>query len=1173
MGKKVSKRYHEQVQEIQQLLAGRPYSIGLDLGVGSIGLAVAAYDKQTNAPTDLVFATSRIFSPSAGAADRRQQRGQRNALRHKANRLRYLWKLLASKNLMLPYSKQDVPDPARLRFSEDIIRKDPYELRYTGLTEQLTLPELGYALYHIANHRGASSIRTFLDDEKSSDDKKLEEQERETEKLAKEKGLSTFIEVLVAFNTTEHIGFRNKDSLKDKKIPVPTRDIITREIEVLLTTQKEFYPDVLTSEFCDQIQAAILYENLKIVPEPGNCPYFSDEKKLPRCHFLNEERRLWEAINNARIESPVDVGSFIRRERGPFSMEQRKQLFAVAREGKNITVPLVRSLFSGMEHHTIILQGKDKATQKIDGFRFKELERKPFWSRLTEDQQDDFFFAWTNMPDDEQLASFLSQTVGLQEEEIDDALKTIKLVGDYGPIGKTATKLLMKYIEDGLTFNEAVEEAVQIGELERPVVLSDQANLPYYGKVLTETTQELAGKYWHSAFKERRNSPGFKKPNTASDEERFGRIANPVVHQTLNELRKLLNEVIEVLGTKPVEVVVELGRELKVGAVERERIAKDQSDREKQANQIYDKFCKPNGLGRRYIEHFRLLEDQKFSCPYCLKTINVTDVGSGRVEVDHILPREDTGDNSYANKVVAHRHCNQQKGKRTPYAAFSSLEIWSQIMHYLDDTPPMRLKRRKFEITDDQYKKYLENRGFASRFSTDNSYIAKATLEYLRCLYNAEEQLTAVRSLNGRETSILRKSWNLQGITEEMGRLHFDKKESPNDVTRKNRNDNRHHALDAIVALYCSRSLINDINTKSARGMSAAEIEDTLPLPNHQRFSNLTYDEYREHLRSQIHRFLSLQTFVSLKSDHAVNGPLLKDTIYSILGANPDGNELVFVVKKKVKDINPGNGSFEVVKSAVQGRFTANLPKWYPSSLKKRIAELQEHNEKILERYEEQLLSAAADLEAKNMQLKEAGRRLIDINERTVSKRALEMVGGIYYLISNNSRIKTHVVKEPTDSATGFGFDTGSNLCLDFYHDERGKLQGEIIRNVQAMNKDYKPNYRQQGYSLYVRLYQGDVCELTAANPVEEEGETNAAKVARIRVPNAKSNRTFIVINTFTETISGFQIFYSNLAKSRRDKDASFSLGSMQSLDVRKVQLSPAGFVRFVSPLLKDKEK
>lgn len=1175
MPEKVGKRYHEQATELRNRLDGRPYSIGLDLGVGSIGLAVAAYDRASASPTDLVFATSRIFNPSTGAADRREHRGQRNSLRHRANRLRFLWKLLAQENLMLPYTKKEVEDPARVRFSDETIRTDPYQLRLRGLKEELTLPELGYAIYHIANHRGSSSVRTFLDDERSADDKKLEERERTTSTLAQEKGLKTFIEVLADFNADGHIGFRNVAALKGKGVPVPTRDIITQELDTLLSTQQTYHPETLTDQYCARIRAAVLYENEKIVPEPDNCPYFPDEKKLPRCHFLNEERRLWEAINNARIEVPSQApgSSYIRYSRTPFSDEQRKTLFSIARSGKTLTVPSIRAIFPSLKQSTIILQGKEKSAQKIVGFRFTSLEEKPFWNRLTQEEQDSFFFAWTNIPDDEQLRSFLIETLHLSTAEADDALKTIQLIGDYGPIGKTATKLLMKHIEDGLTFTEAIAQAMDSGELVDHSLIETQSSLPYYGKVLTGSTQALAGKYWHSAFKERREHSGFAKPHTNADEERYGKIANPVVHQTLNELRKLVNEIMEIFGSKPEEIVVELAREIKVGAEERDRISREQGVLEREATRIWEEYCAPNNLSRKYIEHFRLYADQRFKCPYCLKAISVTDIATSNVDIDHILPKEDTGDNSYGNKVLAHVHCNREKGKRTPYAAFSASPLWGQIMHDLRDNPIMRLKRKKFEITDEQYAKYLASRGFASRFISDNSYIAKATLEYLRCLYDeGQQRFTAVRSLNGRETSILRRAWNLQGIAEQLGTKHVDKKATPT-TARKNRNDNRHHALDATVALYCTRSLIKFINTQSNTRVLAQEIERDLPVPNHQRYPNLTKEEYKEIFRKEILAFMELSTFVSYKSDHALNGQLVKDTMYSVIGANPHGNELVFVVNKRVREIQVKDGSTAEVRSAIQGKYSKHHPKWYSPSLKERIEAIQARNETIIAQYEAMLTKAEDALQETNRELIASEKKPLEISRKTISKRALEMTGGAYSLLSNNSRIKTFVVKEPTDSRTGSAFDTGSHLCLDFYHDTNGKLRGEIIRKVQAMNPNFQPTYKKEGHALYVRLYQGDVCEVRAADPTPAESESNTERTTRTRLPNAKLGRTFIVINTFTERESGFQVFYSNLAKAKRGQDGSFTLGSVQSLDARKIQFSPAGLVQYVSPLLKDKEE
>ncbi len=1142
------------------------------MGVGSIGLAVIALEEIGGrlTSTDPIFTTSRIFTPSTGASERRGKRGQRNSIRHKSNRLRFLWKLLASQNLMLPLSSEAVADPATLRFDDETRKKDPYTLRLKGLSEQLSLPELGYSLYHIANHRGASSIRTFLDDEKSPDDEKLDEQIRETEKLAKEKGLGTFIEVLAAFNENKLIGYRNIDKLKASKVPVPTRDIIENEITTLLENQSTFYPETLSTEFQKKILDAILYENEKIVPEAGNCPYYPDEKKLPKCHFLNEERRIWEAINNARVIIPEQQAKgFIKMIPTPFTEDERKDLFVFLREGKDLTPTAVKRMFEQYKNWDMTLQGRDAKKQKIKGFRFKDLEERPFWKSFSEDQQDQFLYAWVNTPDDKKLKCLLIDTFHLSNDVATDALKTVELIGDYAPIGKTATKLILKYLEDGASYTEAIEKGVEAGELDEVGQWEVQEKLPYYGKILTGSTQAIMGKYWHSAFKEKRDLAGFHKPKTYWEEECYGRIANPVVHQSLNELRKLLNEVIDILGDKPAELVVELGRELKIGSEMRNKISMDQNKREKESERLYAKYCLPNNLGKRYIQHFRLLTEQKFICPYCLKTISIAEVAGGTADIDHIFPRRETADDSLANKVVSHGSCNKEKGKRTPFAAFSSRDNWSQIMHYMATNPDMYAKRKKFEKDEEEYQKYLESRGFVSRFKTDNSYIAKAVVEYLRCLFPTND-LNSVRSLNGRETSILRKSWDLQKISSELGALHILKNKDENELGRKDRTDNRHHALDALVAGYCSRSLIKKINDLSSKGIPAEEIERALPVPGFPETTIETANNQKDVFSKKIKAFLELNGFISLKIDTAVNGPLLKDTIYSILGANEHGEELIFVVKKSVSTISVKEGSLEEVVKAIHGRFSANHPKWYSDELKTKIEGIQDHNQKTITRYQESLQKAQQILEANNEKNKEEGKKPLELSARNISKKALELCGGTYYLLSNNTRQKTFVAKEPTKQTKGFAYDTGSNLCLDLYHNKEGVLRGEIIRNIQAMNKNFIPKYKQAGFSLYERIYQGDVLEIEGTSPVElTEKSSGSDKVASVRTPNALSNRTFVSVVTFTETVSGIQAFFSNICKSRADKDASFSLGSLIKLNARKVVLSPAGLVAYVSrPLL-----
>lgn len=1172
MSNKKSKRYEEQVASIQKRLNGRDYVLGLDLGVGSIGLAAIAEDPidGTSYPSDIVFTTSRIFTPSTGASERRISRLQRNALRHRKHRLQYLWKLLAGRQLMLPYAEEETADPATLRFSEEVRKESPYDLRLKGLKEQLTLMELGYAIYHIANHRGSSAIRTFLDEVVSSDDKKNKEQERKTEEIAKGKGYKTFIEVLVAFNAENLVGYRNSKKRAMADMPMPTRDLILSELNQLLAVQQRFHPE-LDKDYCEQICKAVKYENEKIVPEAGNCPFFPNEKKLPKCHFLNEERRLWEALNNARVIMPEQVpGRYIVRksEPRPFSLEERKVFFSHLREGENLNVSLVKKLFPVYKQaEQILLQGKVKDKQEIKGFRFKELENKPFWKRLSEEQQDDFFAVWTNTPDDEKLKEILSSPrFGLSEKEADDALKTVQLVGDYAPIGKTAMMLIMKHLEDGDTYIEAIQACEEDGELRELAPRGVYDRLPYYGQVVPATTQAIMGKAWHSAYRDKEGSPSFHKPDVNYLEERYGRIANPVVHQTLNELRKLVNEVIEIMGKKPAEVVVEMGRELKVGQEKRDQISKDQSRREKEAERIYEEYCKPNKLPKSFIQTFRLWEQQEKVCPYCLKTISVQDVCAHNVDIDHILPQADTAESREQNKVVAHHGCNLLKAKRTPFAAFSGTKEWPEILHYVQTTDGMKGKAWRFELNDEAYLSYLQSKGFLSRFGTDNSYISKVAQQYLSCLF---DRPTKVRTLKGGETALLRRGWHLQRIDNDLSDLHGPKVADDELISQKDRTDNRHHSLDAIVAAYCSRSYVKLINTLHAQGKTAQEILDSLPVPRFLQGTDLSHEDQIDLFQKQVFSFLLLNGFVSYKIDNQTNGTLLKATRYSVIAAN--GDDLICVVKKSVAELPVKDGSVEEIKKGIEGRFSFNERKFAPwESI---IKEIQARNAEVLARYESSLGEARCQLEKTNEELNAQGRRLIAINAISISKKALQICGGTYSLLSNNSRKKVFVTKEPREGGKGEAFDTGNNLCLDLYHNADGVLQGEVIRKVYAMDRKYEPAYRKAGYQLFERLYQGDVLEIDQTPP-PEDGKPwgNMVTASYAPVGNAGQGRRLMKLVTFTEYGNRVKLFLSNLAKAKNGQDATFYVTTMQEYHVRKLSLSPAGLMRFASPILQDKE-
>lgn len=1158
MDKSKSRTYKAMAYSIVVRLNGRAYSVGFDLGPGSIGVAVVAMEPDEHGvlyPTELVFACSRIFPSSAGAKARREKRGQRNAIRHKAHRMEKLWRLLAERDLMLPYSKDDAKDPARLRFREDEIRKDPYSLRLKGLTEKLSLYELGVALYHIAGHRGASSIRTFIDG--SAKEEKESEMLRKTEEICRNEHLNTFIEVLYKFRQDNGTSFRNTKKAQGRT-PLPTRDIIESELDLLLSKQCGYYPDVLDCDYVRKIKDTILFENEKIVPEAGNCPYFPDEKKLPRASFINEERRIWEAVNNVRIEKEVQYADRFKTVREPLTDTERKQLYDLLRCGKDVSAAGFKRLFPQYRYcKQIILQGPDKKTQNITGFRFKKLEDSPWFSSMSEELQLEFIQEYISCPDDKKLRGILADKFNLTATDIEEALR-LQLVEGYAPVGISAMKIILEYIiRDRLSYQEAEAKAAEEGKLycrDADIVYDF---LPYYGQVIPASTQALAGKAWHSVFADKKGKKGFITPFTNKDEERYGRIANPVVHQTLNELRKLMNELLEVIGYKPETICIELARELKVGKEKRDKISKDNSKQEADNKKVFDEFCKPHNLSKKFIKHFRLLSEQKCKCPYCLKTISVDDVVKHNVDIDHIYPIDDTGDSSYNNLVLAHKTCNEsKKAKRIPYAAFSSDPVlWSKMEQYVTENLPAA-KAARFQTTTEEYDEMLERKDFKPRFAPDNAYIARIACKYLSCLYAKEDRLSAVRTIRGSETAVLRKAWGLNSITNDLAKNISSESEYEN---KKNRSDHRHHALDAIVAAYFTPGYSTIIESANAAGHSWGEIVQRLPIPKYYRLDkSLSKKEQVTAFRNEIKNFIFNSTYISIKQNINKNGSLVKDTQYKILSLNE--NDVVICTQKMVSDIKVEKLEGKTSKS-LSGLLNKKFV--YPAFLndkdKSLINKLLKANSEKYDSISGLMESAREQLEDENSKREADGLKPRLINERTILSRACSLAGGIYYQIENKKRNKLFMI------GVSSAFDTDENYSLDLFIDKKGKMNGEVIRKINSVDKDFKPQYEKDGYTLFERLYPKDVLEIDLVPAI---GSGKKALSQSFITPNAPEGKTYVVIDTFTETGKTIHVYFTPIITASDNVGSSFYVSGISKLNARKVVLSRLGLVVYRSQLL-----
>jgi CRISPR-associated endonuclease Csn1 len=268
-------------------------------------------------------------------------------------------------------------------------------------------------------------------------------------------------------------------------------------------------------------------------------------------------------------------------------------------------------------------------------------------------------------------------------------------------------------------------------------------------------------------------------------------LANPIVRKALFELRRVINAIIREYG-KPSEIVIELARETR--GTQRERndtISKIR--RNEQANEKARQWLKDFGIpepSRDDIIKYKLWEECGHFCPYTGKPISPEQLFmTGEFQVDHILPHSRSLDDSYMNKILCYVPVNKEKGDRTPYEAFSAdPERWERILSNIKRLP--RNKQRKFlqkEINVDQ---------FIQRQLNDTRYISREVKKYVQMLGSA------VRCTRGQVTAELRYLWGLNTI---LGK---------EDDAIKQRDDHRHHAIDAVAIALTNASHLQQLAHK-----------------------------------------------------------------------------------------------------------------------------------------------------------------------------------------------------------------------------------------------------------------------------------------------------------------------------------------------------------------------
>lgn len=284
-------------------------------------------------------------------------------------------------------------------------------------------------------------------------------------------------------------------------------------------------------------------------------------------------------------------------------------------------------------------------------------------------------------------------------------------------------------------------------------------------------------------------------------------IKHPLVRHRLILFRGILARLVKDYG-QPDTIVLEAVRSLALGQKAKNELNKRNEQFRKQREVAREDLSSNNeSISRKGIQRYRLWQEAKGRCPFCLQTNARTDLGHG-ADIEHLVPRSVVDCNEFYNLTVAHIKCNRElKGDRTPLAAFGGTAQWEGIKANAEAC----FTGRKLEIFLSpnaeeliEQKSDLQHTAYIARVIRHISLVQLGWLNDEGRDPTPEKQNPALRFqvTNGQLTSRLRKAWGLNQILHPLPPCkRWDEltDEEQKQFTEKNRGDLRHHSLDAMV--------------------------------------------------------------------------------------------------------------------------------------------------------------------------------------------------------------------------------------------------------------------------------------------------------------------------------------------------------------------------------------
>lgn len=1008
------------------------YRVGLDVGTNSLGVAIVELTDGQNdlQPSRIDQLGVRIFSDgrnpkdkSSNAEARRVPRGARRNRDRALHRKRKLMDELIDFDLM----------PTALSGRKVLEALDPWMLRAQALESALPLHHVGRALFHLNQRRGFKSNRkTDNADEKgkvysaisATQAAMIEEKARTLGELFGRPRLE-----IEQWNKEQPQGARKPlplarvrsrgEGAKAAYDYYPTRALIMDEFHQIWNTQAPHHPQM--TETARKILAHRIEYQRPLKAQPvGKCTLIETEARAPKALPSAQKFRVLSEVNN------LMVGKTGERSRN-LADEERETLYSFLLCPTNKTAkrsfdqirnklglsPSDRfNLESEKRNHLI---GDETAGALKDSWG-------PAWHELSLNTQDEVILKLLNTEDPKAMLSYLMENYGFDENTA-QTISDTSFKAAYGQFSQAAISRLIPELEKGLTYDKAVISA----GFKSHSLLGDGAIydgvLPYYGEVLSR----------HVAFAKPAPLTG---DDTRNAEEKAGKIANPTVHVALNEIGKVLNDIMKIYGGPPAQVVMEMARDLPLSARGKSELERKQSQNQKQ-NEENRKTLLEYGASDRFTDRLklRLYNELPATSKYCIYSgtpISLSNLFTSEFEVDHILPYARTLNDGFSNKILCTRQANRDKGNLSPFEAFgdNAKGNWENISIRADALPA----NKRWRFKPDAIENYENGeRDFLARQLTDTQYIARLAKRYVEAIYGgqgAKGQLNTVWVTPGRLTSDLRHYAGLNSLL------------PGHNKGQKDRSDHRHHAIDAAVIAFTDRAMVKGAadQAKLDNVSSYHELMKRLAAP---------LAQHRDAIGDALNRLT-----VSHKPDHGYQGAMHNDTAYGVTDEIDDKKQAILVTRKPIE-------SFEK-----------------PADLEK----IRDHHLKL------RFLEATQGLSGK------------DFKKALAQEASAQHPPVRRVRITVPMKTSSFVTIGHDGNSAAKAYKGDGNYCYDIWNDKSKKdtWTGEVITRFQAYqmareNKEWwrKP-FGRSGQKLIMRLRVNDMVE------IEDDNKKKIVRVCQI---------------------------------------------------------------------------